>query len=345
MRAPAAALVALACALATPLHAGALPGTERAFQIPEVGTLRLTLPDACAASLKRSKEDLPQSVEITQSSGEAFNLQMTIFPVPPAKRAEVLGEEGLRSIVQGLWNDVSSRAVEKAMKLVPVGGDRKGFYVGATDRSPGPGEFTYVTQGAITMGEGAVCLFTLLNNGAKSPVIARALEMLRTSRFDGAATSRVASMEKRGELLRIALPGGRGALSFPSRDLTVEIEDDFRPYYFLTNQRSGIAVSFIFEQARACTTSESCRDRSSAMLKAAAPGGRDWRNSRVNDVYLSEYTDPGPEGVALNQRHANAHLVVNGVWIDVHLSKARYQETDRALILDFIQSIRAESSR
>jgi hypothetical protein len=46
----------------------------------------------------------------------------------------------------------------------------------------------------------------------------------------------------------------------------------------------------------------------------------EWRSSKVGDVYVRD-----------------------GVWIDVHLSKVRYQEADRELFLSSLRSIRVSA--
>jgi hypothetical protein len=185
-----------------------------------------------------------------------------------------------------------------------------------------------------------------LTDGPSSPIVSRTLEVLRAARIDvTTGPAKIASIGRRGDSYRIALPEGRGALTFPSAGLVIEQEDDARPYYFLVDRKTGLNVSFSFEPARECTTSASCRDEFSARLRKLYPGRRDWRDAKIGDVFISENTDPGAAGIELDQRHVNAHLVVNGVWVDVHLSKVRYREPDRSLFVDFIQSLRSESAR
>lgn len=46
-----------------------------------------------------------------------------------------------------------------------------------------------------------------------------------------------------------------------------------------------------------------------------------------------------PIGLDLKQQHWNAHIVRKGIWLDVHLSKANYQEADRELFINFLRSI------
>lgn len=338
-----AAIAALIFAFATPRSAAAAPVGERALHLPGVGTLHLAAPESWRSGVRRNDDGIPPSVTVSAASGEPFSLELAAFPIPPAKRAKLLGRDALRAQVERMAEDAARNAVEKSLALAPLGGDRAGFYFGATDRAPKPGEFPYLVQGALALDGETTCLFTLLTSGPRSPVIPRALELLRRARLDHAATA--ASIERRGGSYRIALPEGLGSLAFPAAALGIEQKDDARPYYMLTDDKTGLNVSFNFEPAQDCRSSEACRNLFSARLKKLYPGRRDWREARIGDVFVTESTDPGPKGIRLDQHHVNAHLVVNGVWIDVHLSKVKYRDSDRTTFVDFIRAIRTEPTR
>ena len=47
---------------------------------------------------------------------------------------------------------------------------------------------------------------------------------------------------------------------------------------------------------------------------------------------LLERTFPGAAGLRIDQRHVNAHIVHDGVWLDVHLSKPRYTPAGRRAV-------------
>ncbi len=122
----------------------------------------------------------------------------------------------------------------------------------------------------------------------------------------------------------------------------VKEADSSRPWYFLINEKTGVNVSFNFERAKDCNSSQSCRDYFGTKRLGLGhdPNKKNWRMSQVGDVFVSEYMAGPVSGIDLRQQHMNAHYVKQGVWIDVHLSKVRYQEIDRQLFVDFVQSIR-----
>lgn len=150
----------------------------------------------------------------------------------------------------------------------------------------------------------------------------------------------VSSIQNRGSVYSIAVPSTALALEFPADGFKLAQADDYRPYYFLTNEKTRLNVSFNFEPAAKCSSSEACRDYFAGRMKGAYPNKTNWRSSQVGDVYASENLDGPVNGLDLRQQHMNAHIVRDGVWIDVHLSKVRYQEADRELFLSFIRSIR-----
>ena len=153
----------------------------------------------------------------------------------------------------------------------------------------------------------------------------------------------VSSIHTDGWVYNIAVPSTALVLEFPAEGFKIQQADDYRPYYFLTNGKTGLNVSFNFEPAAKCTTSEACRDYFAGRMKGAYPNKTNWRSSKVGDVYASENIDGPVNGFDLRQQHMNAHIVRDGVWIDVHLSKVRYQEADRELFLRFVRSIRVRS--
>jgi hypothetical protein len=150
----------------------------------------------------------------------------------------------------------------------------------------------------------------------------------------------VSSIEQRGLIYSIEVPSTALVLEFPAEGFKLQQADDQRPYYFLSNEKTRLNVSFNFEPARKCNSSESCRDYFAEKLKGAYPNKKNWRSTRVGDVYASENLDPPQGGLDLRQQHMNAHIVRDGVWIDVHLSKVRFQEADRELFTSFVRSIR-----
>ncbi len=59
-----------------------------------------------------------------------------------------------------------------------VGPNSRGYYFFATDRAPAPGEWKYLTQGAVQVGAIALT-FTILTNDGQEADAKAALELIR----------------------------------------------------------------------------------------------------------------------------------------------------------------------
>lgn len=88
----------------------------------------------------------------------------------------------MRRIVERSAAEIAPGAVEGKLEIAPIGGGKIGFMFFATDKSLvgrtlQPGEYLYLMQGAVMVGE-LLCAFTVLTNDNSSAVVARALEVM-----------------------------------------------------------------------------------------------------------------------------------------------------------------------
>jgi hypothetical protein len=169
--------------------------------------------------------------------------------------------------------------------------------------------------------------------------------MKRTSPYFALAIAIVLTFGSRSavnaeEMYRISLPVGQSVIEFPLKNFRIVREDKKNHAYLLNDEKSGLIVSFNFVPARYCYSSEDCRDYLSEVKMPKSDKLTTWRRSQDGEVYLFEYMlAPGGRDY-LRQHHMHASYVRDGVWIDVHLSKAQYEEKDRDTFLDFIRSIK-----
>ena len=146
---------------------------------------------------------------------------------------------------------------------------------------------------------------------------------------------------KHGDVYRISFPFIRWNIEFPAEGLKIETVDTKRPYYFLTNSNTGLLVSFNFEASRRCNNSEGCRDYFDRKIKSNFPNRKNWSKFNVGEVYVTGSLNDRQmaAGMSPRQQNFNAHYVKDGIWVDMHLSKVSYQESDRKLFMDFIRSV------
>jgi len=107
---------------------------------------------------------------------------------------------------------------------------------------------------------------------------------------------------------------------------------------FATNDKSGLVLSVFFEKAHGQDSSISCREYYVKNMNRMTTRSKETRYEK-NGFAVYEYTIEEFNGITLNQRHFNLYASVKGTWIDVHVSKVNFQESDRKLIDDFISRL------
>lgn len=159
----------------------AIPAVAAEFAVSLHGRddLVLAIPDGWIAQVRLPRPDLPPTVTVTSSAGDA--IQVLITPVWPIGNAKIPAPDQVKSLVEGAAKEAQPRAVERSLPLQKITGrDANGYYFSATDRQPGVGGYKYQTQGVIVINELSV-MFTVLHNDKTQNPAEQALEMLRTA--------------------------------------------------------------------------------------------------------------------------------------------------------------------
>lgn len=152
-----------------------------------------------------------------------------------------------------------------------------------------------------------------------------------------ACASPVIKIEK--HVYSIAVPNTALVLEFPSEGFRMEVSDNNPPYYYFTNEKGRLNISFSFERATKCNSSETCRDYFANKLSASDVSKNGWKPARIGDVFVSESMNGLASGSGTKQQYMNAHFVKEGMWINVRLSKAAYSENDRDLFVKLVRAI------
>ena len=174
---------------ASPLMAAG-DATQRVFDVNGGGALMLQVPGGWQEEIERGAGGSPAVVRFSMA-GEL------VVMLTPISRADGLPAKGLEpDIIHGIVEEsaakIASSAVEEHVEVVPLGGGKTGFYLTVADRNMvgvselPPGEYRYMTQGALRVGE-VLCTFTILFNEKPAPGREHALEMLRTAEFGAGA--------------------------------------------------------------------------------------------------------------------------------------------------------------
>ena len=167
-------LGALLVSLSAVTGAMAADGEKKAFDLPDKSKLELVIP----AGWKDEQKE--KSIALTPREGAPF--QVSVTPVARQKPgASADTAIRMRHSVQQSADKVKPSAIEQYLPVEPLtGAPGPGYYFSATDREPKPGEFKYLTQGMLLVGD-VVVGFSILTNDAQEKVRDQALAMLKSA--------------------------------------------------------------------------------------------------------------------------------------------------------------------
>ena len=121
------------------------------------------------------------TVSLAPANGNAF--QVLISPlVGRDSQLAPSSRESLRALVEAGANAAKSQAVEQSLPIQSFGtAEVQGHYFSATDRAPKPGEFKFMTQGAMSV-SGLPVAFTILSHASPKAAVEPTLRMLAAAR-------------------------------------------------------------------------------------------------------------------------------------------------------------------
>ena len=170
------------------IAATAFAGSPRVFELPDHGALTLAVPDGWTDKVNRPSNRLPPTILLRPGAAGSGEVLITAgWPIPPVTKLP--DEAGIRSEVATVAKKIAPQSVEGTLSLQELKGiEGRGFYFSATDRAPGPGEYKYLTQGIVRVGDISL-VFTVLTNDGQEAVVKAALEMLRKAVHRSSSTA------------------------------------------------------------------------------------------------------------------------------------------------------------
>jgi hypothetical protein len=170
-------LSALVLIAASAVASGAAP---QSYDLPDHGSLTLLVPEGWASEVKQPPNRLPPTIGLKPRSGTPFEVRVTAgWSMGPTSKMP--DEAKIRSEVAAAARAAASQSVEGVLPVQEIKGTHgEGLYFAATDRAPNPGEYKYLTQGIIRVGDISLA-FTVLTNDGQDAIVRSALEMLRTA--------------------------------------------------------------------------------------------------------------------------------------------------------------------
>jgi hypothetical protein len=155
--------------------------TMRKYPIPEHGTLELNVPTSWKAEVHKPQEDMPPTIIYKPASGDDFQVLVTVLWRKTGEQ-DFNSPTKIRALVEQDGHKILSKAVETRLVVQQMRGvNNIGYFFSLTDKSPNPGEFRYLTRGAIGVGN-LLLNATILHRVKESESVKDALSMLREAK-------------------------------------------------------------------------------------------------------------------------------------------------------------------
>jgi hypothetical protein len=154
--------------------------SQRRYELPNADVLELTLPAGWADHVEQPDGGGPPTIEISITPRGPSQVFVTPeWADPTAKEIRELA--ALREMIRDAAERIRPQAAEGAPEVRQLNGANGiGYYFSVTDRDPGPGEFKYMSQGALQVGT-LTLWFTVLTNDGEDTVAVEAFSMLQAA--------------------------------------------------------------------------------------------------------------------------------------------------------------------
>lgn len=136
------------------------------YALPNQSVFFIPVPPSWQDTILQPPENLPPTIRFKPISGEPFEVYIT--PIPPKSPTDKkISMKEIENMVALSAEHAQPSAVEKNLQVKNIGEKTPhGFYFSATDKNPKPGEFRYMTQGIIKLGDGTATFTVLTNTGS-----------------------------------------------------------------------------------------------------------------------------------------------------------------------------------
>ncbi len=155
--------------------------------------------------------------------------------------------------------------------------------------------------------------------------------------------SRSARMDD--EKVRTALPGHDWSLEVEAQGFVVKENHtlpDGRQYLLAENASTSVELSVFLEAARRGADGIDCQVHLHQNLQSLSKAGmkpEGVKASEINSMSVMEYFIREFEGKPVQQKNLIACTTSGNVYVDVHISKAGFQDSDEPMLVDTLKSI------
>lgn len=164
-----------------------------------------------------------------------------------------------------------------------------------------------------------------------------------------ASTQPAYSQQSEGSSVRLTVPRAPWTMSISGETLVLDKEqikpDGRQGYFMLTDEKAQVFASLFIEPVDKCKTSKECRDMVWKLGNPSWQSPQNVRLSQIGEISTLEFLIPEYQGKPIRQQNIYAEFVVEGYWVDLHLSKVLYQDRDHSLFERMVKSARFEPKK
>ncbi|MBP1697597.1 MAG: hypothetical protein H6Q41_2785, partial [Deltaproteobacteria bacterium] len=124
----------------------------RKYPIPEHGTLELNVPAPWKGEIHKPRENMPPTIMFNPAQGNDFQVMIIVLWGKTGDQ-DFNNQEKVRTFVEKDGQKLLPNISETKIVLTEIKGvSYSGYYFSVTDKAPNPGEYRYMTRGAIGVG-------------------------------------------------------------------------------------------------------------------------------------------------------------------------------------------------
>jgi hypothetical protein len=164
--------------------------------------------------------------------------------------------------------------------------------------------------------------------------------------FVAAATLVHAEMRQSEESIHLSVPGILWELRFPKQGWQAQQErltqNGRGCYHMFSNANTHLNASFFIEPAEKCKTSRDCRSTYWSNPGPYIQNPQSVEQFEENGFAIVKFVVPRFKEIQVNQLNYSGHMVRDGYWVDMHLSKIQSQKGDETLLSGFVKSVSSQ---
>ena len=151
------------------------------------------------------------------------------------------------------------------------------------------------------------------------------------------------------ERLSFVVPAAPWVLTLAKGNLAIDQQqikpDGSAGYFSLNDKKNGFTVSFFIEPVTHCKDSRSCRDMVWKLGNPAWEKPQNVVKSEIDGISYFEFFMPSFRGDPVKQQHMYVEFVIDGFWVDLHVSKVLYTSRDHEAFDQLVKSVKFEPKK